>query len=81
MVRGDRAEKTDGCNGVRQLTDEQLFCYGCARRHPAGTQGEMIKDSKGNSRWCCGKCVSAKRDAARLKNSPHRFAGKTAKSD
>jgi len=58
------------------LVVETLFCYACARRHPVGTPGEVIKDSKGNGRWCCDKCASAKREAAKLKKSPHQFLKK-----
>ncbi|BAN36923.1 hypothetical protein SCD_n03124 (plasmid) [Sulfuricella denitrificans skB26] len=47
-----------------------LFCYACTRRYPAGTPGEVIKDAKGNGRWCCEKCASAKREAAKRKKSP-----------
>lgn len=48
---------------------EQLFCYGCARHYPAGTEGARIADSKGNVRWCCSKCANAKSEAARSKGS------------
>lgn len=58
---------------------EMLFCYGCARLHPVGTKGEIIKDTKGNSRWCYNKCAGAKRETARAKKSPPRFTENTAK--
>jgi Zn-finger protein len=61
-------------------TGVQLFCYGCVKHHLAGTAGATIVDSRGNERWCCAKCASAKLKAgARLVNGsvlPHGSRGR-----
>jgi Zn-finger protein len=54
---------------------DKLFCYGCTKHYPAHTLGQMIKDARGNTRWCCDKCHTAKARHSKTKTISTKQSG------